>query len=320
MYAAVGVNPRATATTSNASESAPPEQATTTGPSMAWSPMARALSCATSGSAGTDTREPGVRAGELVHRRQAFGTAPRRIERARAALAFDGRDERLPDLVLAHLRLDTDQLLEQLLRPGCAAPRLQHSRHALLSLDVTLSELVHHAIAVAFEQRHQRLHSGERRSVLLRSQQANEAALVERIASATELVDGSYQRLDNLTRLGIDHGERLLHEAKKVVLHPRDAGELRAVRYLVDRNPQAEVARPEREPLLETEDVGADVVDGVGHVPVVIRHQQVVLAEDALGEPPEQQSQLRGGDAAPDGRERALRHAWRDAIGEGLQQ
>ena len=49
--------------------------------------------------------------------------------------------------------------------------------------------------------------------------------------------------------------------------HPRHAGELRAVRHFVDRDPQAEVARPEREALLQREDVRPDVVHGVAARP-----------------------------------------------------
>ena len=58
--------------------------------------------------------------------------------------------------------------------------------------------------------------------------------------------------------------ERVVDQRQEVGLHPRHAGELRPVGHLVDRDPQPEVARAEREPLLEREDVGADVVDGVG--------------------------------------------------------
>ena len=77
-------------------------------------------------------------------------------------------------------------------------------------------------------------------------------------------------------------------EAGEVAAHPRHAAELRAMGDLVDGDPEPEVAWPEREPLLEPQDVRTDVVHGVdvgrrGAVrSTVLRDQQVVLAEDSL--------------------------------------
>ena len=78
-----------------------------------------------------------------------------------------------------------------------------------------------------------------------------------------ELVGGAASRCSEPAGIGLDDRQRLLDERQEVRLQPRHGRELRAVRHLVDRDPQAEVARPERVPLLEGEDVGADVVDGV---------------------------------------------------------
>ena len=50
---------------------------------------------------------------ELVERRQRLGALPHGVDRAGAALALDGLDERLADLVLAHLRLEPEQLVER---------------------------------------------------------------------------------------------------------------------------------------------------------------------------------------------------------------
>ena len=91
------------------------------------------------------------------------------------------------------------------------------------------------------------------------------------------------------------------------------------MRDLVDRDPQPEVAGPEREPLLEREDVAADVVDGVGRG-VVVEHEQVVLAEHPLREVAEQHPGLGAGDPAADRRDRAAGHALADARGERREQ
>ena len=94
--------------------------------------------------------------------------------------------------------------------------------------------------------------------------------------------------------------------------------------HLVDRDPQAEVAGPEREALLQREDVAADVVDGVGRrAGVVVEHEQVVLAEHALREIPEQDAGLGAGDAAADRarpRLRAIRSPTRAVSGSSKRR
>ena len=84
-------------------------------------------------------------------------------------------------------------------------------------------------------------------------------------------------------RIGIDDVERLLHETEEVAAHPRHARELRAVRHLVDRDPQPEVARPEREALLQREDVRPDVVHGVARVACRERAGRTGRARAATG-------------------------------------
>ena len=76
-------------------------------------------------------------------------------------------------------------------------------------------------------------------------------------------------------------------------------------------DPAAEVERPEREPLLEAEDVGSDVVDRVvgGRGRGVLGDEQVVLAEHPLGDVAEQESELGPRDPPADRRDRALGHA-----------
>ena len=129
--------------------------------------------------------------------------------------------------------------------------------------DVLATEIVHHDVAVTFEHRHQRLHLTEHTALLGRREQADETALVERVATGAHLVDRARHRAQHRARIGVDELERLAHEPEEVLAHPRNAGELRPVRHLVDRDPQAEVGGAEREALLERQDVGADVVDRV---------------------------------------------------------
>ena len=57
------------------------------------------------------------------------------------------------------------------------------------------AELVHDAVAVTLEQRHQRLHAGERAALLVAGEERDEAAVVERVAPAAELVGRARERL-----------------------------------------------------------------------------------------------------------------------------
>jgi hypothetical protein len=94
------------------------------------------------------------------------------------------------------------------------------------------------------------------------------------------------------------------------------------MRALVQRDPESEVARPERVPLLEREHVDAHVVDGVvDRAVVVIRwNEQVVLAEHPLREPAEEHAELRGRHRASDRGERAAGDALADPLGEWSEE
>ena len=187
------------------------------------------------------------------------------------------------------------------------------------------AELVHDPVPVTLEDRHECLHPADRAAVLGRGQQRDDPAFVERVAAAAQLVGGPRHRGHDLARIGVDAPEDAVDESEEVLAHPRDTEELGAVRHLVDRDPQPEVARPEREALLEREHVGADVVDGVTFGLTVARrvafgHQHVVLAEDALREPAEQQPELRRAHGPTDRRERAGSHALAHAVRERTEQ
>ena len=106
-----------------------------------------------------------------------------------------------------------------------------------------LAEVVHHEVAVAFEQRHERLHLAEHAALLGRRDERDEAAFVERVLPAADRLDRVRQRACERARVGVDELEHLVHERQEVVAHPRNADELRAVGDLVDRDPQPEVAR-----------------------------------------------------------------------------
>src|SRR2546426_3649207 len=101
--------------------------------------------------------EPLLRSRELGERGQRLGAAPGGVDRTRAARTLDSGDEGFPDLVLPELRLESEQLVQNAGDAAIATARLQHARHALLSGDVEAPELVHHAVAVPFEQGHERL-------------------------------------------------------------------------------------------------------------------------------------------------------------------
>ena len=202
----------------------------------------------------------------------------------------------------------------------CALPAgVEDAGHARLTGDVLAPELVHHAVAVALEQRHERLHVGEGAALLVAGEQRDQAAVVERVAPAAELLRGAGQRLHEPAGVGIDRRQRALDQRQEVGLHPGHAGELRPVGDLVDRDPEPEVAGPEREALLQREDVAADVVDGVGGG-VVVEHEQVVLAEHPLGEVPEEHPGLGARDPTADGRDPAAGHALADPRGERREQ
>ena len=121
-----------------------------------------------------------------------------------------------------------------------------------------------------------------------------------------------------MRRVGVDQVERLADEAEEVLAHPRDARELGAVRHLVDRDPEAEVARPEGEPLLEPENVAPHVIDRVAHR--IVRHQQVVLPEHALRHVAEERTHFSGGNAPRDRSERAPGHARTELLHQRIEQ
>ena len=134
----------------------------------------------------------------------------------RPADLVDTAHELLADLVLAHLLLDAEQLVQRARDAADLAPLRQHARHALLAGDVLAAEIVHHDVAVTFEHRHQRLHLSEHAALLRRREQPDETALVERVAPGAHLVDRARDRAQHRARIGVDELERLAHEPEEV--------------------------------------------------------------------------------------------------------
>ncbi len=160
----------------------------------------------------------------------------------------------------------------------------------------------------------------QRAALLVGCQERDEPAVVERVASVPEFFGRTRQRLHDAARIRVDRRQRRVDQREVVRLHPRHRRELRPVRALVDGDPQPEVAWPEREALLQRQDVAAYVVDGVRGTFLLVEDEQVVLAEHALRQVPEQHTRLGAGDPAPDRRNRAPRHSFTDTSGERFEQ
>ena len=182
-----------------------------------------------------------------------------------SGLALDRRDERLADLVLAHLRLEPDQLLQErgharvLCRRACST-RAMRACPATCSRRAGSSPRCRGLRAATSAPA--RCASAPRCSSL-----ASSATRPPSSSGLRPLRNSSAaraQRLHEPRGSGSIDDERALDQRQVVGLHPGHAGELRPVGDLVDRDPEPEVAGPEREALLQREDVAADVVDGVG--------------------------------------------------------
>ncbi len=170
-------------------------------------------------------------------------------------------------------------------------------------------DAVHHHVGVALEQRH---HPGDPVDDLLllgRAHHVHEAAAV----AADGPADTLQAVLEHPGRL--DAVGQVADLGAQVVAHPRDRGELHAVRLLVEADPQPEVGRVDAELTLDVDDVGghqeqATGVGRAGGVPVVAEAVEgVELPEDLGAQEAEHQAHLGPGDAGPDGQRQAVRGA-----------
>jgi hypothetical protein len=129
------------------------------------------------------------------------------------------------------------------------------------------------------------------------------------------------ERVEEVLRVGVDGIDGLADQTEEVLAHPRDAGELRPVGDLVERQPVAELARREGELLLEPEDVRAHVVHDVLVLGVlVLDDQQVVLTEHPRRHPAEDHAHLGGSDAAGHRGEGVRGEVLLEAVRDGSQQ
>ena len=122
-------------------------------------------------------------------------------------------------------------------------------------------------------------------------------------------------------RVGLDVFEQLIDERQEVRAQPRHAGELRAVRGLVQRQPQPELARRERIATLHRGHVGADVVHDVLEVGIFFfDDEQVVLTEHTRRHPTEHHAELDATHATGDRRQPARRDLRLHLFEQGPQQ
>ena len=154
---------------SSASESAPPEQPTMTRPS-AIVERAEPSRRTARAPARIPTRQPAMRL-RSTRSSQArassssssvgrHGITPHGVERREAAALDDSRrSARRPRTGASSSRYRAASGTAG--EAAAAAARCEHARHAIAPGDVAAAELVHHVVAVAFEQRHQRLHPAE---------------------------------------------------------------------------------------------------------------------------------------------------------------
>ena len=277
-WTAVTSHPAATASTSSASESAPPDTAHVTavpgrreraaGAAARWRgrPDTRARRQADASRA----RDPraihadGSRISAM--RRQIRRALPGPVEQRAAAGRLDRLDEPLALLVLVELGLEPDQLLQQLGESRCAVWRRWRStrpnRSALGMRPSPARSIVmspwpsSRLISPLHLIEHRPLLGRRRTSAMTPPSASGLRARADGLGDAAE-------RVDEPLGVGIDRVEHLLDQAEEVRAHPRDAGELGPVGDLVQRQPQPELARREGEPLLERQHVGPDVVDEV---------------------------------------------------------
>ena len=85
----------------------------------------------------------------------------------------------------------------------------------------------------------------------------------------------------------------------------------------MNRDPEAEVARAEREALLEAQHIGTHVIDRLA---AIVGHEEVVLAEHPLRDVSQQRTHLGRGDAPADRCEGIVRHLLAEALHQRVEQ
>ena len=254
---------------------------------------------------------------EFGEQRKVFRPDPRMIDGARSADVEDASHELLPDLVLAHLLFEAEQFLYLLGDTAALAPLVQHPGHAFLAGDMPTAEIGHHDVAVSFEQRHECLHLAEDAALFFGGDEGDETALVERVLAPADGLHRVGKGAGEGARIGVDELEHLLDEREEVLAHPRNPDELGTVGHFVDRDPQPEVAGPERVTFLQAEYVGTDVIDRLA---AIVGDEQVVLAEHTLRDIAEQRAHLGRGDPPTDRRQRVVRHLLAETLHQRVEE
>ena len=189
-WTAVTAQPAATASASRASESGPPDTAQTRacrGAGTCSAPSSASMTVASRGPAPrprrrpsacgeagrSDARHPGLGVADLVHGGKHLRPLPHPVQQLGPARRLHGADEPLPRLVLAHLRLEPDELLEQARRQaGPPAPLAQHPGEHRGVGDGVGAGPVHGDVAVSLEQAHHGLDPADHLELLGRRHQA----------------------------------------------------------------------------------------------------------------------------------------------------
>ena len=151
---------------------------------------------------------------------------------------------------------------------------------------------------MALEQTHHAADALERFTLLGGREQTHDTAVGHRVFAGPLLFAHGMEGVDQPFGIGLDVFEQLIDEGQEVLAQPRDAGELRSVRGLVQREPQPELAWRKSVAAFHRGHVGADVVHDVLKVRIFFfDHEKVVLTEHPRRHPTEHHAQLDATDA-----------------------
>src|SRR4051812_34366537 len=297
------------AAATSASESAPPEQATSTG----WSPTStspRRTASRTAATAGSSAiadlsavhaAHPGGGVADLGLGRQVRGLRPDGVEVVHPDLVDDRVHEGGPVAVLRHLGVQAQQPAQHAVEVAGALAALVELRTDVVDRrDDLWPDAVHHDVGVALEQRHDAGEPVHDLALLRGGEDVQEADVVVAAHDVADAADPLPDHRRDLPGVEVDAGDQAVDLAADVVAHPRHGGELHAVGLLVQADPEPEVRLVDVELLLHVHDVGRDEQqaarrrgDAVGRGAGV---EGVELPEHLRGHEPEQAADLQAVD------------------------
>src|SRR6476469_6999496 len=178
---------------------------------------------------------------ELIERRKQFGGEPGAVQALDPVVAHDGVAEALADLVLLHLEVHPEQLLDELdQRRLLATALLQRGAQLRQRGQHRGAGGVHHVLGVALDHRHRRLQAVDDGLALGTGHGADQHARADRVPHPLQIV-GARQAGHAQQRAGVDlhldRGQQLAEHPGHVVAQPRHAGELHGVGELVEDDP-----------------------------------------------------------------------------------